>query len=193
MQEIPNAPGTAIETLAKGFPEYQYIIQRPSRAEFIKRTVCRFLQQPGTLVDSYDYQSEYQEDMQRPLLKVTFTSNNWTFTLHTIHTQPDNIPGELSMMKTIVGNPTGDTIILGDLNADGSYYDEDNIQHFIDWNWVVTDNVDTTVAKSDNTYDRIIINEATENNFISFGVMDDVNKSKSDHYLIYGYFYNEKE
>ena len=125
-------------------------------------------------------------------MKVTFTSKNWTFTIYTIHTQPDNVPGELSVLETIVGNPAGDTIILGDLNADGSYYDEDNIQHFTDWNWVITNDVDTTVAVSDNTYDRIIINDAALNNYQSFGVMDYVNGGQSDHYLVYGYFNNEQ-
>ena len=102
------------------------------------------------------------------------------------------MPGELSVLEAIIGNPAGDTIILGDLNADGSYYDEGNIEHFTDWNWVVTNNIDTTVAKSNDTYDRIIINEATENNLLSFGVMDDVSSSQSDHYLLYGYFNNEQ-
>jgi len=103
------------------------------------------------------------------------------------------VPDELSVLETIIDNPDRDTIILGDLNADGSYYDEKNIQHFTGWNWVVTNDVDTTVAVSDNTYSRIIINDETVNNFISFGVMDEVNKGQSDHYLVYGYFYNEKE
>lgn len=29
--------------------------------------------------------------------------------------------------------------------------------HFTDWNWVITNDIDTTVAASDNTYNRIII------------------------------------
>jgi len=79
------------------------------------------------------------------------------------------------------------------LNADGSYYDEDNIEHFTDWHWVVTNDIDTTVAASDNTYDRIIINDAAVNNYKSFGVMDDVNSGQSDHYLLYGNFNNERD
>lgn len=53
---------------------------------------------------------------------------------------------------------------------------------------MITNDIDTTVATSDNTYDRIIINEATENNLLSVGVMDDVTKSQSDHYLVYAVF-----
>ncbi len=84
-------------------------------------------------------------------------------------------------MEAISGNPTGDTIIIGDLNADGSYYNEENIMHFTDWNWVITNDIDTTVGASDNTYDRVIINEACENNYFSSDVMDEVNKEQSDH------------
>ena len=53
---------------------------------------------------------------------------------------------------------------------------------------MITNDMDTTVAASDNTYDRVVINDDTENNFISAGVMDDVVSSQSDHYLVYGVF-----
>ena len=188
VQEIRDASGTAIETLAEEFPEHQYIISNRAGQSSSMEQYAVFYNDRATLVDSYDYQAEYQEDMQRPPLKVTFISNNWTFTLYTIHTQPDNVPGELSVLETIVGNPTGDTILLGDLNANGSYYDEENIIHFTDWSWVITNELDTTVAFSDNTYDRIIINDATGNNFINSGVMEDVVSSQSDHYLVYAVF-----
>jgi len=95
---------------------------------------------------------------------------------------------ELGYFESIVGNTDEDTILIGDFNADGSYYDEDNIQHFTDWKWVITNDEDTTVAASDNTYDRIIINEGAEDNYKNYGIMDDVVKSQSDHYLIYAIF-----
>ena len=192
IQEIRDASGTAIETFSNKFPDYQYIISNRAGQSSSKEQYAVFYNNKATLVESHDFQSEYQDEMQRPPLKCTFSSKNWTFTIFTIHTQPENVPGELSVLETIIGNPMGDTIILGDLNADGSYYDEGNIEHFTDWNWVVTNNIDTTVAKSNNTYDRIIINDVTENNLISFGVMDDVNGGQSDHYLVYGYFNNEQ-
>ncbi len=131
-----------------------------------------------------------QWDLKSPL-KITFTSNNWTFTIYTIHIQPDNVAGELSILETIVGEPSVDTIILGDFNADGDYYDEENIIHFTDWIWSISNDLDTTVAASDNTYDRIIFNDATENNYYSMGVMDDVTKDQSDHYLVYAIFNTE--
>ena len=191
VQEIRDASGTAIETLAEKFPEYEYIVSERAGQSSSKEQYAVFYNSRATLIDSYDYTTEYQKVMQRPPLKVTFTSNSWTFTLYTIHVQPDNVPGELSMLENIVEEPSSDTIILSDLNADGGYYDEENIMHFTDWNWAVTNDIDTTVATSDNTYDRIIINEATENNLLSVGVMDDVTKDQSDHYLVYAVFNSE--
>lgn len=191
VQEIRDASGVAIETLAEKFPNHDYIISERAGQSSSKEQYAVFYNKRATLIKSYDYTIEYQQDMQRPPLEVTFTSNNWTFTLYTIHTQPDNVPDELSVLETIIGKPLNDTIVLGDLNADGSYYDEENIVHFTDWLWVVTNNIDTTVALGDNTYDRIIINNATENNFISVGVIDDVTKKQSDHYPVYAEFSNK--
>lgn len=190
VQEIRDVSGDAIKTLAEGFPEYQYIISNRAGQSTSKEQYAVFYNDQVTLIESYDYQAEYQQMMQRPPLKVTFTSNKWTFTIYTAHTQPNNVPVELTVLETIIDHPIGDAIIMGDLNADGSYYDEDNFAHFKDWQWIVTNDVDTTVASSNNTYDRIIINDASENNFIRFGVMDDVMKDQSDHYLLYAIFNN---
>lgn len=188
VQEIRDESGMAIQKLATRFPGYQYIISSRAGQSSSKEQYAIFYNNKSTLVSSHDYQSEYQGAMQRPPLKATFRSNNWTFTLYTIHTDPDNVFLELFVLENIVGEPSGDTIILGDLNADGSYYDESDIKHFVNWSWVITNNIDTTVASSDNTYDRIIINNATRNNFIFCGTMNDVDKEQSDHYLVYGYF-----
>ena len=191
IQEIRDASGDAIDALAARFPHHQYIISNRAGQSSSKEQYAVFYNNQTNLIASYDYQSEYQYDMQRPPLKCTFSSNNWTFTIYTIHTQPNNVDAELTVMETLIDQSFSDTIILGDLNADGKYYDEDNKNHFTDWIWVVGNEIDTTVAASDNTYDRILINNAAQNNFISFGIMDDVSSNQSDHYLVYGFFSNK--
>lgn len=188
IQELRDTTGEVIEAFAQKVPEYQYLISNRAGKSTSKEQYAVFYNRNVTLVSSHDYQAEYQTVMQRPPLKVSFTSNNWTFTAYTVHLQPTNVPKELSALETIIGNGMGDTIILGDLNADGSYYDEDHIQHFTDWNWVVTNEIDTTVAVSNNTYDRILLNKAAMNNFLACGVMDDVSSEESDHYLVYAIF-----
>ena len=140
------------------------------------------------MVSSYDYTPEFQDMFERPPLRAMCTVGNWSFTLYTIHLDPDAVSDELTELESIVGTSVADVIIIGDLNADGSYYDEDHIRQFTNWEWIITNDMDTTVAASDNTYDRILINAAAENNLISVGIMNDVTSDQSDHYLIYGVF-----
>lgn len=191
IQEIRDVGGTAITILANKFPNYNYIISNRAGQSSSKEQYAIFYKKNITLMDSYDYQEDYQKQMQRPPLKATFSINNWSFTLYTIHTQPDNVEGELSILETIVRYQAEDTIILGDLNADGDYYNETLIQHFRSWYWVITNDMDTTVANTSNTYDRILLNHAANNNLLSVGIMKDVNSEQSDHYLIYGNFTTE--
>lgn len=188
VQEIRDISGSAIQQLASKLPEYEYVISERAGQTSSKEQYAVFYNNRATLLDTYDYTSEYQSDMQRPPFMTKFSIDDWTFSLFTIHTDPDDVTNELTHFENIVGNPTSDTIILGDLNADGDYYDEDNIIHFTNWKWIITNDIDTTVAASDNTYDRIIINNATVNNFIRADVMDDVTGDQSDHYLIYAIF-----
>ena len=190
VQEIRDSSETAIVMLSDKLPAYNYITSERAGQSSSKEQYAIFYDNRVHLISSRDFQAQYQQNMQRPPLEATFSSNNWTFTIYTIHTDPDTVSSDLSILQTIVGHPTNDTILMGDMNADGSYYDENNIQHFTDWKWVITNNVDTTVAASENTYDRIIINNPATNNFISFGVMNDVHSGQSDHYLVYATFSN---
>lgn len=188
VQEITDASGTAIVALANKLSQYSYIISTRAGTTSYKEQYAIFYNSRATKVSQYDWTPEKQDEFERPPFQATFTVNNWTFTLYTIHAKPDYVPSELSNLETIVSDPDGDTVIIGDLNADGSYYDETNIMHFTTWNWAITNDMDTTVASSDNTYDRIIINTATNNNFLSAGIMNDVTSDQSDHYLVYAVF-----
>jgi len=79
----------------------------------------------------------------------------------------------------------GNIMVLGDLNADCSYYKKGN--DFIDWNWVI--NKDTTIASNDCAYDNMIINQEFYNYFIQQGVYtENITETLSDHYLIYSIF-----
>jgi len=193
VQEIRDKSGTAIEKLADRLPEYSYIISERAGTTSSKEQYAIFYNSRITLVSQHDWTEEKQGEFERPPFQATFTVSNWTFTIYTIHTKPSNVYSELTHLEELIGEPQEDTIILGDLNADGSYYDEENKEHFVNWSWVITDDMDTTVAESSNTYDRIIINSAAENNFIRAGVMDDVTKEQSDHYLVYAVFDVEVE
>jgi len=55
-----------------------------------------------------------------------------------------------------------DFIVMGDLNADGAYFDEDGTSSLSssEYYWVIDDGVDTTTKSTDYTYDRIIITDS---------------------------------
>ena len=82
----------------------------------------------------------------------------------------------ISTIHTLVPNAS---IPLG-------YYDEDNIDHFLEWYWVTTNNDDTTVGDSDCSYDRIILNDGVSFEYVDDGIYKErITKEVSDHYLVW--------
>ncbi len=93
--------------------------------------------------------------------------SNFDFSIITIHTSPKLAENEITALKTVMEETKElysepDVICLGDYNADGSYYnegeaDEESLAGF-DKDLYITgipNSFDTTVAASNNTYDRI--------------------------------------
>jgi deoxyribonuclease-1-like protein len=188
IQEIRDLSGTAVPALAEKLPSYRYILSERAGQSTSKEQYAIFYDTRSVLVHTTDWTEQEQSNFERPPFEATFTVNNWTFTLYTIHTKPTNTPQELTDLEHLVDTPSTDTIVLGDMNADGDYYYHGILHHFLEWHWLITSDMDTTVATSSNAYDRILINNATENNFVSTGIMDDVQNNQSDHYLIYAVF-----
>jgi hypothetical protein len=188
IQEIRDPTTDAIESFATKLPHYNYVISSLAGQGTSKEQYAIFYNNAVVLLNTTDWTEKEQNNFERPPLEATFKVKNWTFTLYTIHNKVSNVPQELTNLENLIGTPTQDTIILGDLNADGDSYYNGVIHNFLGWHWLITSGMDTTVAKSSNAYDRIIINDATENNFISVGIMNDVTVSQSDHYLVYAMF-----
>jgi len=188
IQEIRDSTTNTIESITTKIPNYKYIISKPAGQGTSKEQYAIFYNNEIELLSVTDWTEKQQNNFERPPLEATFKVKNWTFTIYTIHIKLNNVPQELTNLENLINTPNQDTIILGDLNADGDNYNYGVIQNFLDWHWLITSDMDTTVAKSSNAYDRIIINDATENNFINVGIMNDVDISQSDHYLIYAIF-----
>jgi hypothetical protein len=188
LQEVRDKSGEAIETLAEELPGYTYIESSREGSTSYKEQYVAFYNDKVTVRYTDDYSISYSALFERPPWRIGFQANNWTWDIYTIHTQPENVDQELSNLENIVQDKDEEIIIIGDLNADGSYYNEKERKHLNDWLWIIGNAVDTTVAQNDYTYDRIIVNEKVENNYQSWGVMKDVNTEQSDHYLIYACF-----
>lgn len=188
IQEINDPGGDAVQSFAAQLPMYSYVISDPAGQGTSKEQYAIFYKNDIELIDAIDWTLEEQHNFERPPFEATFRVANWTFTLYTIHIKVGNVPQELSNLEILMGAPSQDTILLGDLNADGDQYYTGILHHFLGWHWLITSDMDTTVAKSSNAYDRIVVNDAAKNNFIGVGIMDEVDASQSDHYLVYALF-----
>jgi len=152
-----------------------------------------------------------EDIFEREPFIVQFKSGNFDYTLVNVHIKPKDATREIMALETVVNdilisNNERDVIVLGDFNADGDYFNE-NISGGIRSNfytWVIDDSVDTTLARSDYTYDRIVFltQFTTEDfkgtsgvfRFDEFYNLDPVSAKKvSDHYPIYAEFYTNRD
>ena len=100
-------------------------------------------------------------------------NGNFDVTLITIHTDPDEATDEINALDAVVSYAQSvypdeqDFIVMGDLNADCSYFDEDSASTLSssDYYWCIDNNVDTTTKTTDCTYDRIIITNSAVSDF----------------------------
>ncbi len=100
---------------------------------------------------------------------ASFRSGSFDFTLVGIHTKPDDAWSEIGNLTNVVRSVLSkdaaekDVIVLGDFNADGRYFNEsDPTSPFKTsaYYWVIANDMDTMI-KTDYTYDRIVLTNAT--------------------------------
>lgn len=100
-------------------------------------------------------------------------SGNFDFVLATIHTRPANAVEELASLAGLVETLAAafnepDIIMLGDFNADGSYYNEGSSEALAGFHQTITvipNSADTSVAPGDNSYDRIQLSPAMQSDW----------------------------
>ena len=136
---------------------------------------------------------------------------NFDATLITIHADPDEATEEINALDDVVRYAQStypdeqDFIVMGDLNADCRYFDEDSnsTMHGSDYYWCINNSVDTTTKSTDCTYDRIIITNPAVPDFTGdggvfrFDVEYALNASEttavSDHYPVYAEFWCDRD
>ena len=92
-------------------------------------------------------------------------NGNFDVTLIAIHTDPDEATEEINVLDDVVRYAQSthpdeqDFIVMGDLNADCSYFDEgsDSTMSSGDYFWCINNSVDTTTKSTVCTYDRIVL------------------------------------
>lgn len=138
-----------------------------------------------------DYNPDVFDRWEHPPLEVLFSISEYLFKVYNIHTNQLDVQKELNYLESIVSE-SGNMIILGDLNADCSYYNPSAEKEFDDWNWIITDTRDTLVSQTtDCAYDRIILNGEAYSEFAPYEMLGGgvytlgITETLSSHYLVW--------
>jgi endonuclease/exonuclease/phosphatase family metal-dependent hydrolase len=128
-----------------------------------------------------------------------------------VHTDPDDATGEIDALHEAVifarsTHPDErDFIVMGDLNADGTYFDEDgpSAMRSEEYTWVIDNSVDTTTGSNTYTYDRIIVTQQVLSDFTGesgayhfnteYGLTSAEKTAVSDHYPVYMELYIDRD
>ena len=123
-------------------------------------------------IEGSDYVYNDTDDVfEREPYIASFRGGNFDFTLVGVHTKPNDADSEISNLPDVVDsiladNPNEtDIIVMGDFNADGRYFNEDDSTNPFKaskYLWVITNDMDT-MTKTNNTYDRMVMMNATLN------------------------------
>ena len=219
VQEIRDKSGTAIRELEHAVDtmgtDYEYIIG-PRLGRTSSKEQYAFMYNTKTITAGESYTFNDQADFfRRDPFIAQFHANNgrYDFVLITLHTDPDDATREINTIPMVVRDAQNhfpdekDFIILGDLNADCKYFDEDDPASPLrnpEFMWLITNDMDTNLAKSSCTYDRIVITamSTTEDYTGQSGVFrfdtvfsstPNMAKKVSDHYPVYGVFYVNRD
>jgi len=154
---------------------------------------------------AYTYNDTLDVYEREPFI-ASFTAGGFDFTLIGVHTKPEEATWEIGNLTVVASsvlaaNPGEmDIIILGDLNADGGYFDEDgpSLLKAEPYIWVTGNSLDT-MTRTDWTYDRIVITGASSYEYVDgscaafyfdaeYGLSGEIVTDVSDHYPVYAVF-----
>lgn len=152
-------------------PKYEFV-----RSNRLGRTTSKeayaYLYNTETIdfIEDSDYVYNDVDDVfEREPYIASFRSGNFDFTLVGIHTKPDDARSEIGNLTNVVSfvlsenTVEKDIIVMGDFNADGRYFDENDLSNLFktsEYYWVITNDIDT-MTKTDYTYDRIVLMNST--------------------------------
>jgi endonuclease/exonuclease/phosphatase family metal-dependent hydrolase len=141
------------------------------------------------------------------------TQGTFDFILINTHIQPSNAAREIAALPEVAQYyqelwGEADVALVGDFNADGSYYDENDLAAIFPedaYRIIITNDYDTTLASSDNTYDRIIITSSAVEDYAGacgvlrfddeydFSALSIRPRQVSDHYPVWAEFYTDAD
>ncbi len=214
VQEIRDSSETTapffLETInALEGPDYAFI-----RSERLGRTTSKEAYAYFYNTETIQYLSESAfvfndtgDVFEREPYVASFVSGEFDFTLIGIHTKPDDAYNEIGNLTVVFDLVRGmgderDIMVLGDFNADGSYFDEESMDNPLmasEYVWVVGNDIDT-MTKTGWTYDRLVMTNYTfSSEYIAdstdvfyfdqiYGLNQTYTEEVSDHFPVYAEF-----
>jgi endonuclease/exonuclease/phosphatase family metal-dependent hydrolase len=185
VQEIRDKSETAFSQLCLMLQNYSCVTSsRAGRTNNKEQYGVIYKNEIG-IISFEDFNPDKKDRWERPPIKIKFNISNYELIVYNIHTKPEDVKRELNYLENVVSN-SGNVLILGDLNADCSYYNNEKQIEFNSWNWEIKDYEDTTVGNSNCAYDRIILNNDAKQEYKSDGIYKkQITNDVSDHYLVW--------
>ena len=203
-----------VDTVNSGNSQYDYVVgERLGRTTSKEQYAYIYNTQTIELTDTPHSPHTYPEpagtdSFHREPYIASFEAIacNFDFILIMIHVDPDEATEEINALDNVVKYAQStypdeqEFIVMGDLNADCSYFDEDSSSTMSgnNYHWCIDNSVDTTTKSTDCTYDRIIITNPTASYFtgdsgvfrydLEYGLTEDETTAVSDHYPAYAEF-----
>ncbi len=140
---------------------------------------------------------------EREPFLAQFRVGDFDFVLANIHVKPSDALAEIDALDEVHAWAVaqyGDTdvVILGDLNADCSYFKEGTQRDVLDMNWITPTRLDTTVKNTDCTYDHFVISDSLLDEYTgsiggyrfdtAHGLDQRAAAEVSDHYPVFAVF-----
>jgi deoxyribonuclease-1-like protein len=181
VQEIRDSSGTAVVELKNAVnsagAHYECLVG-PRLGRSSSKEQYAYFYKTSTIESSagaYTFDERGTDTFEREPFIAHFKARHgsFDFTLVDIHTKPDDAMVEIAYLPNVISEAqthtaTANVICLGDFNADGAYFDETGYTSVFPpatYNWLIANTVDTTQARSSNTYDRMVSLVASNREF----------------------------
>jgi endonuclease/exonuclease/phosphatase family metal-dependent hydrolase len=140
---------------------------------------------------------------EREPLLARFRVGDFDFVLANIHVKPNDALAEIDALDAVhewavAQYGDDDVVILGDFNADCSYFKERTQRDVLDMNWITPPDLDTTVKDTDCTYDHFVVSDSLRANAtqhpsvyrfdMAYGLDQKAAAEVSDHYPVFTVF-----
>jgi endonuclease/exonuclease/phosphatase family metal-dependent hydrolase len=192
IQEIRDITNTTITTLSQGLPEYDYMLSQRLGRSSSKEQYALFYKKGLVLNETIFPDKDDIFEREPAIIYIQIEDKNYS--IINIHVKPTDAENEISNLKQVIVYTQNlfkdkDFILLGDLNADCSYYNE-YLDILKEYYWAIPNDMDTTVAYSSCTYDRIITNmnycnSGVYNFNLVYNLDQDETRKISDHYPVW--------